>query len=107
MIKKELLKIEDIDGIMKDDFFIVFSMTDGCSVCHADLPRVEKLAEKYNVNLYIVNASRFTLARGKFSLFASPVVMVYLKGKEVHRQASIIDFEELEYRISMIKDSLR
>ena len=41
---------------------------------------------------------------GQLNLFSSPTVLIYLKGKEYHRQVRIIDFEELAYRLAEIKE---
>ena len=43
-------------------------------------------------------------AAGQLSLFTAPVVILFYKNKEMHRQARIIDFEELEYRIKQLNE---
>ncbi|PWG68582.1 thioredoxin, partial [Enterobacter mori] len=43
-------------------------------------------------------------AAGQLSLFTSPAVILYNKNKEMHRQARIIDFEDLEYRIKQLTE---
>ena len=43
-------------------------------------------------------------AVGQLSLFSVPVVILFYEGREIHRQAKIIDFEELEYRIGQISE---
>lgn len=42
-------------------------------------------------------------AVGKLNLYSSPVVILFYQGKEFHRQARIIDFVELDYRIKQTK----
>ena len=51
-----------------------------------------------------MEASEVPKAVGQLSLFAVPVVILFYEGKEFHRQAKIIDFEELEYRIGQISE---
>jgi len=38
-------------------------------------------------------------AVGQLNLYTAPVVILFYNGKEIHRQARIIDFSELDYRI--------
>ena len=40
-----------------------------------------------------------TEAVGQLNLYSVPVVILFYNGKEIHRQARIIDFSKLEYRI--------
>ena len=36
-------------------------------------------------------------AVGQLSLFSVPVVILFYEGREIHRQAKIIDFKEVNY----------
>ena len=62
------------------------------------------LFEENNFISYNLEASEIPKAVGQLSLFAVPVVILFYEGKEFHRQAKIIDFEELEYRIGQISE---
>jgi len=62
------------------------------------------LSEENNFISYNLEASEVPKAVGQLSLFAVPVVILFYEGKEFHRQAKIIDFEELEYRIGQISE---
>ena len=42
---------------------------------------------------------------GQLSLFSVPVVILFYEGREIHRQAKIIDFDELNYRIEQISEN--
>lgn len=75
-----------------------------CSICHVDIPKIEKISEENNFISYNLEASEVPKAVGQLSLFAVPVVILFYEGKEFHRQAKIIDFEELEYRIGQISE---
>lgn len=84
---------------------LVYVHTEHCGVCIADLPRVEGLAERLQIPAYSINPEEMPLLRGQWSLFTAPVVLLFLDGKEMHRQARIIDFKELEYRILQLKEA--
>ena len=44
-------------------------------------------------------ADEMAEAVGQLNLYTAPVVILFYNGKEIHRQARIIDFIELDYRI--------
>ena len=52
----------------------------------------------YNTSYYI-QANEMTEAVGQLNLYSAPIVILFYNGKEIHRQARIIDFLELDYRI--------
>lgn len=88
----------------KEPYFILYTTSPGCSVCHADYPRVNQLANEHQFPASHVDISEIPILTGQLNLFSSPTVMVFLEGKERHRQVRIIDFEELEYRLTEIKE---
>ncbi len=94
-----------LDAIKAEAYMLIYVKTPNCSVCQADLPRVEKIVEKLDVPSYLIDATEVPEAVGQFQLFTSPVVLLYYQGREFHRQARIIDFEELTYRIEQIQEN--
>ncbi len=97
-------KINSIDevktAITGKEFVIIYVSMPLCSVCHADKPRVDKLASQYGIECIEIDGEEMAEARGYFNLFTAPVVLIYFDGREFHRQARIIDFAELEYRLA-------
>ncbi|UXR77389.1 MULTISPECIES: thioredoxin family protein [unclassified Staphylococcus] len=87
-----------------NDKLLLYVMAEGCGVCHADFPRVDALAKKYDMNSIQIIVNEIPEAAGQLSLFTAPVVILFYKNKEMHRQARIINFEELEQRISELKE---
>ena len=87
------------------DRVLVFVTNDACSVCHADLPRVDALAAKKGILAYYVDIAVQPLIAGQFSLFSVPAVLLFVKGKEYHRQVHFINFKDLEYRIDEIMNA--
>ena len=88
-----------------NDRALVFVTNDMCSVCHADLPRIDELAKKKGISAYHVDIAVQPLIAGQFSLFSVPAVLLFFKGKEYHRQVHFIDFRELEHRIEEIMEA--
>ena len=76
-----------------------FIKTEGCSVCEADFPRVKEIIDENNYTSYYIQADEMTEAVGQLNLYSAPIVILFYNGKEIHRQARIIDFSELDYRV--------
>ena len=64
--------------------------------------KVEKIANEKNFPSYHIEAPEIPEAVGQLSLFSVPVVILFYEGREIHRQAKIIDFNELNYRMKQI-----
>lgn len=86
------------------DYVLIYGSMPQCSVCKSDFPKVEKLVEKFSFPSYSIDLSQMPKAVGQFSLMTAPIVLIFYQGKEWHRQARIIDFQELEYRIKQIQN---
>ena len=82
---------------MKKNFYYIKS--EGCSVCEADFPKVKEITNKNNYTSYYIQADEIPEAVGQLNLYSAPIVLLFYNGKEIHRQARIIDFSELDYRI--------
>lgn len=90
--------------VTNKSYFILYTTAPGCSVCHADYPRVESLAVEYQFPAYHVDISQVPLLTGQLNLFSSPTVMIFLESKEYHRQVRIINFVELARRMAEVKE---
>lgn len=91
--------IEIQELIEKEDLFLLYASMPNCSVCHSDYPKVKKLCQDLTFPSYKVDLSKVPQAAGQLSLLSAPGVLVFYKGKEWHRQARIINFQELKKRI--------
>lgn len=84
---------------------ILYTTSPNCSVCHADYPKVEQLAQEYNISALHIDITEVPEASGQMNLFSSPTVILFYEGKEFHSQARIIDFEALSYRLKQLKNN--
>lgn len=57
-----------------------------------------------NIKNYNLEVEKVQEAVGQLSIFTAPVVILFFEGKEIYRQIKIIDFKELEYRISQVNE---
>lgn len=99
-------KPEEIAARIKNGAVLLYAGTESCGICRADKPRIKKLAGDWKISLCEINPIEDPKIRAAYCLFTSPVVILFFEGKELHRQARIIDFKELEYRIKQLQESL-
>ena len=88
-----------LETIKNEEKFLLYIKSDGCSVCEVDFPRVKEIIDENNYTSYYIQADEMAEAVGQLNLYTAPVVILFYNGKEIHRQARIIDFLELDYRI--------
>lgn len=93
---------ELLDIINKLEHVMVYTTTPNCSVCHMDYPKIAQIADEYGITVLHVDIAEVPEAAGQMNLFSSPTVILFSEGKEFHRQARIIDFKELVYRIEQL-----
>lgn len=85
---------------------LVYLGARGCGVCHADRPRVETLANRYEVPMIDIETEEAPEIAGQLGLFTVPAVLVFVYGREYLRQVRFLDFRELEYRLDEIRRNL-
>ncbi|MFK8242449.1 MULTISPECIES: thioredoxin family protein [unclassified Facklamia] len=94
-----LTKIEQLEKVL------IYVSMENCSVCTADKPRVETLVNDVKIPAFEIKANEIPEAAGQFQLFTAPVVLLFYQGKEWHRQARIIDFDVLDYRMKQLMEA--
>ncbi|MBF1993732.1 thioredoxin family protein [Staphylococcus schleiferi] len=93
--------------IQTHEIAIVHISRENCSVCHAVLPRVEALVERYEgVALGHLSAEDVPEIAGALSIFTVPVDILFYEGKEMHREGRFIDLDRLESQLFKIYESI-
>ncbi|MCH1624400.1 thioredoxin family protein [Ferdinandcohnia quinoae] len=101
---EELHTIDAVDSFISSNplSFIYISHTD-CSVCHALLPQVEKLMEKFpEIQLAHINSSVVEEIAERFIVFSVPALLLFIDGKEYLREARIVHMSQFEQRLQKI-----
>ncbi|HLS06731.1 MAG TPA: thioredoxin family protein [Bacillota bacterium] len=99
-----LMTIEDVDQFIEQNTlaFLYISKTN-CSVCHGLLPQVKQLMAKYpNIKLAHINVDDVPEIAGKFTIFAVPVLLLFVEGKEHIREARIVHMDLFKEKIDNI-----
>ena len=79
--------------------FIFFSIPE-CSVCTSTFGKFEELSRKYKgAKFTYINLTEHPDAKGFFSIFTVPVILVYSEEKELIREARFFHFEEIESKL--------
>ena len=102
-IDEDIEKLEE--KITDNRLQAVFLTAKNCSVCTVDKPIVEKIATKYEFPTYIAEADKSPEIIGQLNAFSAPTIILYYEGKEIHRQAKIINFQEIEKRVRQVQEN--
>lgn len=104
---KHLSNMEAFHQIINNNqLVVVHVMRDHCSVCHAVLPQIEDTVASYpNTELAVINQSDVETIAGELSIFTVPVDLIFMNGKEMHRQARFIDMQRFENQLKLMYDS--
>ncbi|MCA1056107.1 thioredoxin family protein [Rossellomorea aquimaris] len=89
--------------IQEETMVLLYISRPNCSVCHALLPQVEGVLEKYPIIVAVhADADEIPGIAGEFSIFTVPVVIVFIEGKEMMRKARFVPIDELEGGLSRL-----
>ncbi|MGJ0279062.1 thioredoxin family protein, partial [Streptococcus pyogenes] len=67
---------------------------------------IEDIVASYpNTELAVINQSDVETIAGKLSIFTVPVDLIFMNGKEMHRQARFIDMQRFENQLKLMYDS--
>ncbi|GEN89074.1 thioredoxin family protein [Oceanobacillus sojae] len=82
--------------------FLFVSRPD-CSVCHAVLPKLRELLDKYpQIHLGHIDASKVEEVAEKFLIFTVPIMLLMIEGKEYIREDRFVRFDQLEEKLDQI-----
>lgn len=100
---KEITSYDDMLEILREEEnILVYVHTPTCGICLVDFPKILEMTNKMNLPLLKVDATQASQIVGQLEVFTIPAVILFNNNKEIHRQARIINFEELEYRIKQV-----
>jgi thiol-disulfide isomerase/thioredoxin len=101
---KELFSIDEIDQFINSHHFaFLYISKTNCSVCHALLPIIkEVMADFPTIQLGFINADQVQDVAGFLSIFTAPVLILYVDGKEVLREARFVHIEAFREKVEKI-----
>ncbi len=98
MDERSILK--EFDRLKEEKFAFIYLSQESCNVCSVTKPVFEKLAKKYKEATFAhIDLNDYEFAKGYFSVFTIPAILVYSEKKELLREARFFNFEEIEKKL--------
>lgn len=104
----DLTSMDEIDTLINtNELAFIYISKQNCSICHSLLPQVQQLMEKYpEIELGHVLTDDVPDIAGRFSIFAVPVLLLFVNGKEYIREARIVHMQLFEEKIDKIYQNM-
>lgn len=101
---QNLTSLEEVNAFVENnELAFLYFTTPNCSVCHGLQPQIEKILEQYPaINAAHIDSIVAPEAAGQYSVFAAPVLLLFIDGKEYIREARIVHTEQLNKQLSRI-----
>ncbi|RIU91903.1 thioredoxin [Oceanobacillus picturae] len=101
---KDLRSLEEIDKFIDThELTLLYISREGCSVCHGLLPQVESLLADYpRIETAHIETNEVPDVAGRFNIFAVPVILLFVQGKEYLREARIVHMDLFEEKLNKI-----
>jgi thiol-disulfide isomerase/thioredoxin len=92
---------ELIQRMRQEKAVLFYFSTPACGVCKSIKPKVISLVQEHFplLKLYYIDTEAVPEARGQFSLYSVPVVLVFFQGREYIREARNFGIMELGAKI--------
>lgn len=87
--------------LINHEFSFVFFSLKECKSCDSNKLFFEKLSEKYTNSIFTqIDLAENENAKGYFSVFTVPTLIVYSHGKEIIREARFFNYIEIESKLT-------
>jgi thioredoxin-like negative regulator of GroEL len=89
------------DLINNNEMLLIYFGSETCGVCNSMMPKIKIILEKFKkIKSVKVEPEKSLELSAKYNVFAIPVIILFIQGKETIREARIISIENLEQKIS-------
>jgi len=91
-----------IDELQREnDMVLVYFGSPSCGVCRDILPKLERMLENYSrIRAVRVETQSLPELSAGYGVFAIPVILLFIQGKETLREGGIISLTQLEPKIA-------
>lgn len=93
---------EDIAKLIKENqMVLVYFGGESCNVCHAVKPKIEEILKNYPKIISVhVDTEKALMASTAYSIFTIPVILIFIEGKEILREARYLSIGEINNKIA-------
>ncbi|WP_214851443.1 thioredoxin family protein [Exiguobacterium sp. s193] len=103
----EFARLTTIDEVKSwyasPDARFLYVSSPNCSVCESLFPQIEPILLAHpEIRSARVDVADVPEIAGELSIFTAPVLLLFLDGKEMHREARIVPVERFRQRVEQI-----
>jgi thioredoxin-like negative regulator of GroEL len=83
-----------------NEMVLIYFGSEDCGVCKAMKPKVEEILKAYpKIKSLQVNVEKSLEVSAAYNVFTIPVILLFIEGKEVIREARHISIQEVDSKI--------
>lgn len=99
---------EDIEKLIKENqMALLYFGSESCNVCNALRPKVEEILKNYpEIKSTYVDSEKSLKLSSAYNIFTIPVILLFIDGKEILREARYISIMDLNNKISRYYEML-
>ncbi|WP_027109196.1 thioredoxin family protein [Lacticigenium naphthae] len=104
---KEARSIDELkEFTAQNDLAFIFFYGTNCSVCHAVLPQIKPILEKYpQIKTMQANIEEMPEISGEYTIFTIPVLLLFAENREVMRFARFVEMDKLDRQLDKITEA--
>lgn len=93
--------------VADNKFCLLYIQAPDCGLCSIMLNKIEAVAQRFD-RLYAARVELLVVPEvaGEYLVATAPTVLLFADGKEVHRQGTFIDLQELERVLTKWNENL-
>lgn len=99
-----ILSIKELETFIKSESIVavVFS-THTCKVCQPLKAKIGSMAEELNIAYDDIFIDDLEMAQGLYQIYTSPIVLLFVEGRESKRYSAAIDMKDIYTSIKRYK----
>lgn len=102
---KQITTQNELDLALSNDFSLILSKTNGCSVCGAIKQRLELIEDTYkDIPFYEIYIEDLPTFQGQYLVFTVPTVLIFEKEKELLRESRFVNIRNITKLLDNIKN---
>ncbi|ASS77117.1 thiol reductase thioredoxin [Tumebacillus algifaecis] len=104
---KHLIGLQEVQAhLHAHEQTLLLIKTVNCGVCDVIYEKTERLLEQFpQVQAAVVSADESPSIAGEFLVFTAPTILLFLHGKEVHRQARFVLVDKVEAVLQALSEA--
>lgn len=93
---------EAIDALINEnEMVLVYLGNENCGVCNALKPKIKEMLKAYpNIKSVQVDTEKSLKVAAAYNSFTIPVILLFINGKEIVREARHISIQDINNKIS-------